>query len=102
MVGMAFAAIRNTRLGILALCALILGFSVDFAINGRQDMYCFGPPPVHNWAYRCGQVAFFTMLISVVLAILGLRKDQPRGYSVIALVCFLPLLLIDALRAGCW
>ena len=91
---------QNARFGITALCMLVVGFCVDFAINGREDMYCFSPP-THNWAYHIGQIAFFTMVAGCLAALVGLRIDQTKRYAGITVACFLPLLLIDALRMGC-
>ena len=93
--------ILAARFGISALCLLLIGFWVDFAVGGREDQYCFGPP-VHNWAWHCGQISFFTMLVSVVLSVIALRIDQRKRYAVITLLCFMPLLLLDTIHEGCW
>lgn len=95
------AVFRNVRFGITALCLLFVGFSVDFAINGRSDMYCFAPP-ADNWAYHVGQIAFFTMTVGGIAALIGLRKDQRKRYAGITLASWIPLFFVDALRMGCW
>ena len=97
---MVAAVFKNARLGIMALCLLLVGFSVDFYINGRQDMDCFAPP-AGNLAYHIGQLAFFMMIAGVVCALVALRVDQRKRYAGLTLACFIPLLLIDALRMGC-
>jgi len=91
---------RKARFGVTALFLLVAGFCVDFVINGREDMYCFSPP-AHNVAYHVGQVVFFTMVAGGIASLIGLRIDRTKRYALITVACFLPLLLIDALRMGC-
>jgi hypothetical protein len=96
---MFLSSVQKARIGIPALCVLFSGFIVDFAVNGGRD--CFTAPE-KTFAFRCGQVAIVAMLASGVAAIVGLLTDRQKWYAGIALVCTFPLLIIDALRMGCW
>jgi hypothetical protein len=80
---------------------LVLAFFPEFLLNRRPDQYCFGPP-VHNWAWQWSRVFFFAMLLSIVGAIVGLKRDERKLFAVVVIFLWLPLMTLVGLASGCW
>ena len=93
------AAFNTAKLGIPALCMLAVGSVVEFFQESRPNQDCHHL--ITDWFWLAGSVGFFAMLLSLVVALIGVFADKKRLFSTIALVSFLPCFLLILGASGC-
>jgi hypothetical protein len=89
----------TSRLGSIALVLVLLGFSIEYAQMMRPGQGCH--PPIFDWFWRVGRLAFFGMLIGFILSMIGMIGNSDRGRAITAFGLFFPLFLLILSASGC-
>ncbi len=77
-------------IGICALAALVVALFVPTSSSVPGAINTVLGPPVHNWAWRCGQISFFVMLASVIASVkLHYVMTSASDSAVITLASFI-------------
>lgn len=88
------------KIGLVSLGLLAAAGLGAMLLGSREDQYCFGPP-VHNWAWQLQCLCLLAVLASPFLAMAALRFEARKLFAVLTIALFVPVLLVDALTAGC-
>lgn len=91
--------LQSAKLGLPALCMLTAGFLTEFGQELRPGQDCYHL--ITDWLWRAGSIGLLLMLLSFLLAVIGLSFDHRRIYAILVLVGFVPCLLLVAGASGC-
>ena len=92
--------LMSAKVGMASLVLLAVAGVAAILLGSREDQYCFGPP-IHNWAWQLNRLCLLAVLISPIVAVAALRFDSRKLLAILTLSLFVPVLLVDALAAGC-
>jgi len=92
--------LMSARIGLASLGMLAVAGVGAMMLGAREDQYCFGPP-IRNWAWQLQRFCLLAVLVSPLVAIAALRFEARKLFAVLTISLFIPVLLIDALAAGC-